>query len=111
MSVPSVNITIEKGADFYSTYYLSGPEGDPLNLNGYTAVAKIRKHPSSQISHSFATNLVTSLGKVIIGMGYDVTSELSEGRNYYDIFIINNSTGEKTKVIQGSAIVNPSISV
>lgn len=111
MAIPSVNIIIEQGADFYSTYFLTGPNNDPLNLGGYTAVAKIGKHPSSQTSYSFSTNIVTSLGKIIIAMDSSVTSQLSEGRNYYNIFIINSLSGEKTKVIEGSAIVNPSISV
>lgn len=111
MAVPSVNIIIEKGADFYNTYFLTGPNNDPLNLGGYSAVAKIRKHSSSQTSYSFSTNIVSALGKIIIGMDSSVTSQLSEGRNYYDIFIINSLSGEKTKVIEGSALVNPSISV
>ena len=41
-----------------------------------------------------------------------VTSQLKEGRNYYDVVIVDNVNPDyKSKVIEGTAIVTPSISI
>lgn len=43
-------------------------------------------------------------------MASTLTAQLSDGRNYYDIVIVSGD-GTKTKVIEGNAIVTPSISL
>jgi hypothetical protein len=110
MAVPAVNITIEKGVYFENTFTINNSDGTPLNLSGYSAVSKIKKHPSSSSSHSFSVSITASTGKIVISMGNTTTSELSEGRNYYDI-VVTSSGGIKSRVIEGMALVTPSISV
>jgi hypothetical protein len=111
MATPVVNIIIEKGTDFESTYFINNPEGDAFNLSNYSASARIKKYPSSPTSIPFSVNLIASTGEVRISMGNTITAQLSEGRNYYDIIITSLGYGTKTKVIEGSAIVNPSASL
>lgn len=111
MATPSVNIVIEKGTDFESTFFIDNPEGDSFNLSGYSAVAKIKRHPAATTSIPFSVNIIASTGQVRISMGNTITSQLSEGRNYYDIVIISQGYNTKTKVIEGNALVYPSASV
>lgn len=111
MAVPAVNITIEKGTDFESTFTVSNPDGSPLNLNGYTSLSKIKKFPSSTQSTPFSVGIITSAGQVIISMASTISSTLSDGRHYYDIIIINSSNGKKRKIIEGMALITPSASV
>lgn len=111
MATPVVNITIEKGTDFESTYFINNPEGDAFNLANYSASARVKKHPSATTSIPFTVNLIAATGEVRISMGNTLTSQLSEGRNYYDIVITSLGYGTKTKVIEGNALVYSSASV
>jgi hypothetical protein len=110
MAVPTVNITIEKGADYASTFTISNSDGTPFDLTNQSAVAKLKKFPSTTTSYSFTPNLIIATGKVTISMGNTVTNSIEPGRYYYDIILTNNITSKKARVIQGMAIVTPSIS-
>jgi hypothetical protein len=111
MAVPAVNITIEKGTDFESVFTVSNPDGSSLNLNNFSSVSKIKKFPSSESSTAFSVGIVTARGQVILSMASTISSTLEDGRHYYDVVIINNSTGKKKKIIEGMALVTPSASV
>lgn len=110
MAVPSVNITIEKGVNFENTFTVNNSDNTPLSLVGHSAVAKVKKHHSSTTSYPFTILITASLGKIQLSMGSTITSQLPEGRNYYDIVVTSND-GIKTRVIEGMALVTPSVSV
>jgi hypothetical protein len=109
MAVPTVNITIEQGADFASTFTLTNADGTLYNLTNSTAISRLKKFPSSTTSYSFATSITVATGKITISMGDEVTSTISPGRYYYDILVTSNS-GIKTRVIEGMALVTAGIS-
>jgi len=112
MAVAAVNITIEKGTDFRSTFNIAGPDNGPVSLADYTPVAKIRKHPTSVKVTSFTATLDPTPGdtSVTITMDNSATADLSSGRNYFDIFLVDG-TGYTFKVVEGTAIVSDSVSV
>lgn len=111
MAVPSVNITIEKGTDFESSFTVSNPDGSPLNLTGYSSISKVKKFPSSEESVPFSVGIVTAAGQVVLSMASTTSSTLDAGRHYYDVIITNNSNGKKRKIIEGMVLVTPSASV
>ena len=45
MAVPAVNIEIEQGADFTSTFTITNSDGSVFNMSSASAVAKAKKHP------------------------------------------------------------------
>ena len=47
MAARSVNLTVEQGTDFTTTFTIKNPDGTVLPLTGYTAAAKIGQHPSA----------------------------------------------------------------
>lgn len=110
MAVPSVNITIEQGADFTATFTIANNDSSVYNLYSSTAVARLRKHHSSTKSYDFTTTITIATGKVRLDMSDDVTSTLEPGRYYYDILLTNTSSGLKTRVIEGMAMVSGGIS-
>jgi len=110
MSVPAVNITIEQGTDFASTFTITNSDGTVYNLLNNSAVAKLKKFPESETSYSFGTSLTVSTGKISLTMANTVTSTIPAGRYYYDILLTNDTTGLKTRVIEGMAFVSASIS-
>lgn len=112
MAVPAINITIEKGTYFENTFYINTEDETSYDLLDYSAVAKIRKHPSSSVSHSFNVHMEPEIGLIRLIMTPSVSSLLSEGRNYYDIILVYGPDPTyKIKVIEGTAMVTPSISV
>ena len=110
MAVPSVNITIEQGSDFENIFTVTNPDGSPLDLLGYTSSAKIKKFPSSTTSSSFSVGIITSAGQVIVSMANTITNQLSPGRYYYDVIITSVPTGKISRIIEGMALITPSVS-
>ena len=110
MAVPSVNLTIDKGTTFESTFNVTNADGSVFALNNYTATAKIRKHPTATESKSFSTTITVATGEIRISMGATVTADLSSGRNYYDVIITQSGTGTVQKVFEGTAIVSETVS-
>lgn len=110
MAVPAVNITIEQGADFASTFTITNNDGSVFNLLNNSAVAKLKKFPGSETSYSFSTSITVSTGKITLTMANSVTSTIPAGRYYYDILLTNDTTGLKTRVIEGMALISAAIS-
>lgn len=104
MAARSVNLTLEQGTDFTTTFIIKNPDGSVLPLTGYSAVAKMGKHPSATSTTSFTVNITAATGKVTITMSSTTTANLDPGRYYYDL-VIENSGGTKTRVIEGMVLV------
>jgi hypothetical protein len=111
MAVPSVNITIDGGTNFENTFTLRNPDGTPIDLTGYTGVSKIRKYPKDALNvQSFTVGITSSTGEVTLSMASTITSEIEQGRNYYDI-VLTATDGTVSKVLEGTALVSPTVSV
>jgi len=110
-AVSIVNLVIHKGTDFEENFYFTEEDGSPLNLTGYTGSAKIRKHPTATKYNIFTITFVDrAKGNLKVSMGSSVTSNLNSGRNCYDILLTDNF-GKVSKVIEGSVIVNDSVTL
>lgn len=104
-AVIAINLTIHKGTDFETEFNLTESDGSPLDLTGYTASSKIRKHPTARKYNNFIVTFVDrSKGRIRISMGSSITPNLNPGRNCYDVFLTDNN-GKVVKVVEGSAIV------
>jgi hypothetical protein len=111
MSVYAVNYTLDKGTDFEEEFNLTEDDGSSLNLVGYTAAAKIRKHPTSPKYTPFVITFIDrSAGRIKISLNNSQTLQLAGGRNYYDLILIDGSNKIK-KVIEGNIIVNETTAV
>jgi hypothetical protein len=110
MAVAAVNIVIEQGTDYQEVFTINNPDGSPIDLTGHTGVAKIRKFPESAASTPFTVGIVSTAGQVVVSLANTITDDLKSGRYYYDIIIISSS-GNKTKVVDGMVLVNPSESI
>ncbi|MEY3311175.1 MAG: Synechococcus phage [Bacteroidota bacterium] len=111
MSVYVSNITIPVGADFNQTFILSNAFGNSLNLSGYTASSILKKHPnSSKTSAVFDVTFPDPrmTGQVRISLASTITSTLKSGRYCYDI-LVDDGNGERTRVIEGSALVTAGV--
>ncbi len=120
MSVSVINLTIEKGTDFDAKFKILQSDLSNYSFsNTYTGVAKIRKYPSSPVSHDFKVDIIASTGEVIISMAKTTTELLSSGRNYFDLLVTGlaqnpNGIGNAyltKKLVEGSIIVSETASL
>ena len=100
------NIVIDVGADFNQTFNLEGSNNAPLDLTGYTGAARMKKHPSSiNTTATFSVSFPNrTLGQIKISLSDTITRNLKSGRYGYDL-LIQDSSGLRTRVIEGSALV------
>jgi hypothetical protein len=111
MAVYAVNYTLDKGTDFEEEFNLSEDDGSSLNLVGYTAAAKIRKHPTSPKYTPFTITFIDrEEGRIKISLNNSQTLQLQSGRNYYDLILIDGNEKIK-KIVEGNIIVNDTATV
>ena len=105
------NIFIDQGATFTTTLTINDSTGSALDLTNFTAIAQIRKSPSSSTSTAFTVAFVSprTTGQIKIALTYTHTTALEAGRYNYDV-LITSGTNVKTRVVEGIATVNPSVS-
>lgn len=113
MAVAAVNLVLEKGTDFSATFNVSGPDNGPISLVDYNALSKIRKYPSAIKFTSFETEVFGDVNNpsIKVSMGRSDTLNLSSGRNYFDILLVDMNTGHTVKVVEGAVIVSDSVSI
>jgi len=109
-AIPVINIVIPQGTNFSETFVSTETDGSVTNLAGHTAVAKIKKHPSSTSSESFTINIVTAIGEVSIAMTSGKTTSLNPGRYYYDV-VLTSPSGSVSRLVEGMAMVTAGISI
>ena len=104
------NLYIDQGADFSTTISLTDSNGDILSLTGYSALGQIRKtYGSSSVAATFETALAGATGQITLTLTDIVTGGMTSGRYVYDI-IITDSSGDKTRILEGQATITPSVS-
>tara|TARA_B100000902_G_scaffold253174_1_gene239606 strand:- start:168 stop:509 length:342 start_codon:yes stop_codon:yes gene_type:complete len=113
MAVPSVNIQIEKGTDFSSTFTVKKKDSSVLNLTPYSFSAKMRKHAEASGYVGFAATYGNDAtqGNLTISLTDTQTGIITAGRYEYDVIITNLNNGSKTKIFAGQALVNSSLAV
>ena len=103
------NIVIDAGADFEQVFNLESSSNAPLDLTGFTATSKLKKHPASL--NDKATFVVSfpnrTQGELKIALGSSITSTLKAGRYSYDVLLNDGSL--KTRIVSGSAIVTAGV--
>ena len=113
MSIYVVNIVIPSGSDFSQSFFLESDESDSaFNLTNYSVYSMIKKSPLSlTTAANFNASVVSppTQGQIIISLASTITAALKQGRYSYDVLIKNNSSGLKTRVIEGSALVTAGI--
>ena len=105
------NIFIDQGANFSTTVTIKDSDDAALNLTGYTAIAQLRKTHLSSSATSFTVTFASdrTSGQLTLALTSTQTAAMSRGRFVYDV-VITASGGTKTRVVEGTATVNPSVS-
>ena len=105
------NLFVDQDADFTTTVTVNDSTGSALDLTNYTALGMIRKTYQSSTATTFTSSFVSprTTGQITISLTDTQTSALESGRYVYDL-VITDASGNKTRVVEGSVTVNPSVS-
>ena len=113
MAVYTSNLSLTTDSDFSQIFTLENAEtNSPTNLTGFTIASSIRKHPAAKRGEGFeATIINASAGKIRLGISGVKSRKLADegffrtGRYVYDV-VIADSASERTKVLEGTVLVN-----
>ena len=106
------NLTVDQGATFNSDVTVKDSNGNPFNLTGYTASAKISKGFASTRTRTAMTCTISgdaTTGVITLALTADQTGNLEEGRYVYDLEILQTSSSTVTRVIEGIISVSPQV--
>ena len=105
------NLFVDQDADFTTTVTINDNTGSALDLTNYTALAMLRKSYQSASATTFTSSFVDprTTGQITISLTDVQTAALEAGRYVYDL-VITDASGTKTRVVEGIATVNPSVS-
>jgi hypothetical protein len=105
-----VEITIEQGANLTSTVTVNDTQGDSVNLSTYSASAQLRKSYYSSSANTLSAIITGNAnGQITLSMTAANTSNLTPGRYVYDLIIRNTIDNSVTRVVEGTAVVLPSV--
>ncbi len=111
MSAKKINLVLEQGTDFQSTFTIYNDNGTPLNLVNYTGISLMKKSPYSSTSYPFTLSFPNRIrGQVKIAMTKNQTSSIEGGRYVYDI-VLTSGTDFTKRVVEGSVLVMPGVSL
>lgn len=102
-----VNIVIDQGTTFNTTYTIHNNVDEPIDFTGYTANSQIRKSYSSSNAITFAVTLNT-VGEVLLSMNAATSGTITAGRYVYDVEVQDN-TGVRSRIVEGIVTVTPQV--
>jgi hypothetical protein len=103
------NLYIDAGSTFSAIISVSGSNGLPLNLTGYTVASQIRKSYGSITAYAFTASVYDALtGKVRLVLSSTTSSGIKPGRYLYDIEV-TAPNNDKLRVVEGLVIITPEI--
>ena len=110
MAAGKYDIVIDQGSDFAIEVQIQQNSAN-VNLSTHSARAQLRPTPTSSTKTADFTCSITnaSQGKIKMSLGNTVTANISNGKYYYDLELVNSSDSSVTRLIEGVARVTPEV--
>ena len=102
-----VNIVMDQGATFNTTYTFFDQSNSAIDFTTYTAASQMRKSYYSTDAYNFTVSLANN-GVVSIGMSANNTTLLCPGRYLYDLEV-TDINGVKSRLVEGIVTVTGEI--
>jgi hypothetical protein len=106
------NLTIDQGADFVSTITVEQANGLPFDLSGYTARGQIRRSYTSTTAYNFSVSVSSAIeGELTLSLDSNTTLNMRPGRYVYDVILVQGTSSDITRVIEGQVEITPRVTV
>ena len=107
------NIEIDQGSDYSKTFTAKDDTGTVIDLNTVpsTLTAQIRKSFASSTATDFVATVTATIttGEYTLALTIAKTTAMERGRHVYDVVQEITATGFKTRIMEGIAVVSPSV--
>lgn len=110
MAAGKYDIVIDQGSDFAIQIQIE-QDGSNVNLSTHSARAQLRPTPtSSTLTETFTCTVTNAVqGKLTMSLTNSATANISAGKYYYDLELVNSSSSTVTRLIEGVARVTPEV--
>ena len=102
-----LNLIIDQGTTFATSFTVNDDAGDPIDFSGYTGYSQIRKHYTSTNAVSFTVTANTT-GGVTLELDSNTTNSIEAGRYVYDVELVAPA-GTVSRVVEGIVTVTPQV--
>ena len=111
MAAGYTELYLEQGTTFTTQITLDDVYGQPYNLDGFTVKSQAKKsYYSTQTSINFVSTIHDSANGIIqLAANSATTSNVSAGKLVFDVLLIEPSTNNVTRVLEGQIFVSPSV--
>lgn len=102
-----VNLVIDQGTTFNTTFDIKDDAGNPIDFTGYTGTAQIRKHYTSSNAVNFTVS-ANSSGVITLSLTSNATNGMAAGRYVYDVEMVapGNTT---SRIVEGIVTLTPQV--
>lgn len=102
-----VNIVIDQGATFSTSYTILGSDDQAVDFTSYTANSAMKKTYTSSNAYTFDVSLYSN-GQITLSMNAATTNSITAGRYVYDVEVVNLN-GNKSRIVEGIVTVTPGV--
>lgn len=102
-----VNIVIDQGTTFNTTFTILDAYDTPIDFTSYTANSQMRKSYSSSTAYTFDVGL-SNTGVVTLSMSANSSGSITAGRYLYDVEV-QNPSGIRSRIVEGIVTVTPQV--
>ena len=102
-----VNIVMDQGTTFNTTYLFTDDNDVPIDFSTYTANSQMRKSYTSTTAYAFTVGLSNS-GVITLSLSAANSSAISAGRYLYDLEV-QDTNGVRSRLVEGIVTVTPEI--
>lgn len=107
------NIYLNQGETFTTSLTLTDQNGEPYDLSYFSIYSQAKKsYYSTNVIINFNSAIQdASNGIVTLSANSAVTSNISPGILVYDTVIVDNLSGNITRVLEGQIFVSPAVTI
>lgn len=104
------DICFKQGSSFSLIINVTGSDGNPTNISGYTGSAPIaHKYGDTGVLGYFNLNITNSIsGQITMSLNYSETAALPVTQAVYELEL-ENPQGERSKYLYGYLNINPQL--
>ncbi len=102
------HIFIDQGTTYTLSLTATDSAGSPINLSGCTVSAQLRKSPAATNYTPFSASITGTTGQFILTLAATSSSAINPGKYMYDVEL-TTSLGIVSRIVQGTALIDPEI--
>ena len=102
-----LNLVIDQGTTFSTTFTANDVSNLPIDFTGYTSNSMFRKSYTSSNAYAFTVGL-SSNGSVTLSMNAATTGTITAGRYVYDVEV-ESSSNVRSRIVEGIITVTPQV--